>query len=150
MAQTRGTSDETNDQHKSTEHRDERPQADAVTSDHPALSLQQTAGNRAVQRLVGGHTGAHPATIQRHISPGTSALGTMTHASLMTTSADLSVDAMALQDATASIQQTANQVLQDSTQVLILQVTAENYPVTQPTGGTMPETLAPGGQTTTD
>ena len=68
---------------------------------HPLLSLQQMAGNRAVQRLVGPASN-RPAAIQRVLSPATHFYGLAAHAGLTASWSGLSGQMAGLQATAAN------------------------------------------------
>ena len=105
----------------------ERAQTSAALerSTHPILKLQQTVGNRAVQRALGHQPQA--TRIQRHVAPGTVALGQMLSASLLRHFADLSIQSQNLQQATSEVSFTADGLLNDSTDFIVYSVSGESY-----------------------
>ena len=95
------------------------------TGTHPILRLQQMVGNRAVQRALGHQPQA--THIQRHVAPGTVALGQMLSASLLGHFGDLSLKSQDLQQAASDVSFTADGLLGDSTDLMVYQVSAETY-----------------------
>jgi len=100
------------------------------------------AGNRAVQRVLGYlPQPARGAThIQRHVSPGTVALGQMLSGSLLGHFADLSIQSQNLQQATSDVSLTADGLLGDTTDFIVYSVSAETYD-TESTTQTTPSTV---------
>ena len=82
---------------KSTSPERDRPSQALEGNTHPILKLQQMVGNRAVQRALEHQPQA--THIQRHVAPGTVALGQMLNASLLGHFADLSIQSQDLQQA---------------------------------------------------
>ena len=76
-----------------------QPDHAVAPEQHPLLTLQQTVGNRAVQRLVSSLP-KRPGVIQRVLSPSTYFLGIGAHGGLLASWAQLSAQ-------TATIQQMA-------------------------------------------
>ena len=107
----------------------DRPSPALESSTHPILALQRAAGNRAVQRALGHDPWpAHRAThIQRHVAPGTVALGQMLSASLLGHFADLTLQNMELQQTASEVGATADGVLNDNTDFIVYSVSAETY-----------------------
>jgi hypothetical protein len=81
------------------------PAAELEAPTHPLLALQQTAGNRAVQRLVA--TGGRPAQIQRVLSPGTYGMGMGAYANLISGWSTLAGQSGALVGSTANVMTSA-------------------------------------------
>ena len=125
------------DSTRSSPERDRRS-PEAETSTHPILDLQKSVGNRAVLRALGHQP---PAThIQRHVAPGTVALGQMLSGSLLGHFADLSIQSQNLQQATSDVSLTADGLLGDTTDFIVYSVSAETYD-TESTTQTTPSTV---------
>ena len=98
--------------------------------DRPSPALESsTHPIRAVQRALGHDPWpAHRAThIQRHVAPGTVALGQMLSASLLGHFADLTLQNMELQQTASEVGATADGVLNDNTDFIVYSVSAETY-----------------------
>ena len=78
-----------------------QPDHATTPEQHPLLSLQQTVGNRAVQRLVNAAS-QRPGVIQRVLSPATHAFGMAAHGGLLASWAGLLGQTGALQQEAAN------------------------------------------------
>lgn len=129
-----GHSADTRQSHEKPRAREPSPERDRSSpelesSTLPILKLQQAAGNPAVQHLLGsrpqpGHRATH---IQRHVAPGTVALGQSLSASLLGHFADLSLQNLKPQQTAGEVGATADGVLNGSTDFIVYSVSAETY-----------------------
>ena len=103
----------------------DRPSPALERGTHPILALQRSAGNRAVQRVLGHQPRA--THIQRHVAPGTVALGQSLHASLLGHFADLTLQNLELRQTASEVGATADGVLNDTTDFILYSVSAETY-----------------------
>ena len=103
----------------------DRPSEALERSTHPILKLQQMVGNRAVQRALGHQPQA--THIQRHVAPGTVALGQMLSGSLLGHFADLTLQNLELRQTASEVGATADGVLNDTTDFILYSVSAETY-----------------------
>ena len=78
-----------------------QPDHATTPEQHPLLSLQQTVGNRAVQRLVNAAS-QRPGVIQRVLSPATHAFGMAAYGGLMGSWAGLLAQTGAIQQEAAN------------------------------------------------
>ena len=112
------------DSTRSSPERDRRS-PEAETSTRPILDLQKSVGNRAVQRALGHQPRA--THIQRHVAPGTVALGQSLSASLLGHFANLSIQSRNLQQTTSDVSSTADGLLSDNRDFIVYSISAETY-----------------------
>jgi len=137
--------------------RAQQPEHAAQPERHPLLTLQQTVGNGAVQRLVSSLP-ARPGVIQRVLSPSTTLMGYGTHARLHAGWMNLFGRMQTLQGQTGDAMARTMAMVGDIGRVLNFVAVAQSEPAPPPAGevgGTLSGVAAaggsiPGGQTTLD